>query len=63
MKFIVKGICMVPMYAEVTVDAETPEAALKLAQVQFKSNPESLLVSNSHDEGAAHDWQPEAVPA
>lgn len=62
MKFLVKGICMVPMYAEATVDAETPEEALALAQAEFKRDKQSLLIPNSHDDSAAHDWQPEAVP-
>lgn len=63
MKFHVKGICLVPMYAETTVDAATPAEALAKAQAEFKRNPRELLISNSADDSAAHDWQPEAIPA
>lgn len=61
MKYHVKGICMVPMYAEIEVDAATPEEAVKKAQAEFKRNPRALLISNSTDDSAAHDWRPEAI--
>lgn len=58
MKFHVKGICLVPMYAETTVDAATPNEALAKGQAEFKRNVRELLTSNSADDSAAHDWQP-----
>ncbi len=63
MKFIVKGICLVPMEAEATVEADTPVQALSLAQEQFKANAKALLISGSMDEDAAFDWVAEALPA
>jgi hypothetical protein len=63
MKYIVSGICIAPMYAEVELEADTPDQAIALAQARFKTDPGSVLVSNSADEGSAHDWQRDATPS
>ncbi len=62
MKYFVSGICMVPTYAEMTVDAETPEQALALAQAAFSRDSSAVLVPGGADERSAYDWRPDAVP-
>lgn len=62
MRWLVNGICMVPMQAQTFVEAETAERAMELAQAQFKTRPDALLVSGSADENAAWDWRPEVTP-
>jgi hypothetical protein len=61
MKFVVSGICMVPVKAEITVDADSPEHALELAQAAFNRSARDLIIAGSSDESAAHDWQPDAM--
>ncbi len=51
------------MEAVTSIEAETPEQALKLAHAQFNADAKLLLVPGSEDEGAAFDWVAEALPA
>lgn len=50
------------MAASTTVEAGSPEEALKKALVMFEADKAALLESNTADEGAAFDWQPNAEP-
>lgn len=63
MRYLVSGICMVPMQAETVVDAASPEQALKIAKDQWKQDHRRLIVSGSADEAAAYDWRPTAEPS
>jgi hypothetical protein len=58
MKFLVSGYCLVPMKAEIEVEADTSAQAMKIAKAEWKRDHRSLLVSNSGDEGSACDWRP-----
>lgn len=60
MKYLVSGYCLVPMRAEVEVDAETPEQALRVATAKWEQDPRSLIVPGTEDESSACDWQPTA---
>lgn len=62
MRYLVSGYCLVPMKAEVEVDAETPEQALKVAKAKWKKDRRSLIVQGSDDESSACDWRPAAEP-
>ena len=58
MKYLVSGYCLVPVKAEVHIDAETPEQALKIAKAKWAQDRRSLIVPGSDDENAACDWRP-----
>ncbi len=62
MKYLVSGYCLVPMKAEIMVEADTPAQAMKVAKAEWKRDPRALLVAGSDDEGAACDWRPTAEP-
>ena len=62
MKYLVSGYCLVPTKAEVEVDAETPEQAVKLAKAKWKQDRRTLIVPGSDDESSACDWRPTAEP-
>ena len=62
MKFVVSGHCLVPMRAEATIEAETPEQAIAIAKAQFEKNPRALIAAGTMDESAAFDWEPTAEP-
>lgn len=63
MNYLVSGICMVPTYAEITVEADSPEQALALAQAAFSRDSSAALVPGGADERSAYDWRPDVVPA
>jgi hypothetical protein len=58
MKYLVSGYCVVPVKAEMVVDANTSAQAMKIAKARFKEDPRSLLVPGTQDEASACDWQP-----
>lgn len=60
MKYLVSGYCLVPMKAEIEVEAET--AAMTIAKAEWKRNHRSILVPSSDDQGSACDWRPPAEP-
>lgn len=62
MKFVVSGHCLVPMLAEVTIEAETPEQAMAIAKARFEKDPRALIAAGTLDESAAFDWQPTVEP-
>lgn len=62
-KYLVSGYCMVPMLAEIEVEADIPAQAMKIAKAEWTRDHRTLLVSGSEDEGSASDWRPTAVPA
>lgn len=62
-KYRVHGYAMVPVEAEITVEAESPEKALEIARREFDRDRISLLTENSEDYYAACDWKPSVQPA
>lgn len=60
MKFRIHGYAMIPIEAEIVVEADSPEKALELAQREFERDKIGLLIENSEDYQAAFDWQPTA---
>ncbi|WP_323144897.1 hypothetical protein [Massilia phyllosphaerae] len=62
MKYLVSGYCLVPMKAEIEVEADSPAHATKVAKAEWKRDHRRLLVSNSADEGSACEWRPTAEP-
>lgn len=60
MKFRVHGYAMIPVTAETTVEANSPEEAIEIAQRDFERDKIGLLVQNSEDYNAAFDWRPSA---
>lgn len=60
MKYLVSGYCLVPMKAEIEVEAETPAQAMKIAKSEWKRDHCSMLVPGSDDQGSACDWRPTA---
>lgn len=62
MRYLVSGYCLVPMKAEVEVDAETPEQALVMAKAKWEQDPRRLIVPGTDDESSACDWCPAAEP-
>lgn len=52
-----------PVSAETTIEANSPEEAVKMALAMFDRNKRSLIDLKSADEAAAVDWQPNAEPA
>lgn len=62
MKYVVSGYCLVPMQAQVTVEANSVEQALAEARKRWDDSPRSLILAGTVDESAAFDWQPTAEP-
>lgn len=62
MKYRVHGYAMIPVEAEITIEASSPEEALKLALGEFERDKIGLLIENSEDYQAAFDWQPSVDP-
>jgi hypothetical protein len=62
MRYLVSGYCLVPVKAEIEVEADTPAQAMKLAKAEWKRDHRSLLVPGSDDEGSACDWHPTVEP-
>jgi len=58
MRYLVSGYCLVPVKAEIEVEADTPAQAMKMAKTEWKRDHRSLLVPGSDDEGSACDWRP-----
>jgi hypothetical protein len=61
-RYRVHGIAMIPIEAEMEIEAASPSDAIAQAQAKFRARPRDFLLYNSQDEGAAHDWRPDAVP-
>lgn len=60
-RYLVSGYCLVPVKAEIEVDAQSPEQAIWLAMEKMRQDPRSLIVPGTADEGAACEWQPTAT--
>ena len=60
MKFKVHGFCLVPVVAEIEVEATTEEQALAKAMASWAADKCALIVAGSVDEGVAFDWRPTA---
>ena len=60
MKFKVHGFCLVPVAAEIEVEASSPEQALDKAMASWAADKRALIVAGSEDECAAFDWRPTA---
>lgn len=60
MRYLVSGYCLVPMKAEIEVEADTPAQAMKIAKAEWKRDRRSLIVPGSDDERSACDWRPTA---
>lgn len=60
MKFKVHGFCLVPVAAEIEVEAATAEQAINKALSAWEADKRALIVAGSEDEGAAYDWRPTA---
>lgn len=56
----VHGYALMPVEAEVCLEAPDAKAALAKARLLWQQNKRQLIVGNSEDEGAAFDWQPTA---
>jgi len=56
----VHGYALVPVEAEVYIDAPDVKAALAKARVLWQANKQAIIVGNSADESSAHDWRPTA---
>ncbi len=62
MKYRVHGYAMIPVEAEITVEAESPEKAMEIAQREFERDKIGLLIENSENYQAAFNWQPSVEP-
>lgn len=60
MKYRVHGYCFVPQEAEIIVEAESEDEAIKIAGKAWKKNKCALIVPMSAEENSAFDWQPSA---
>lgn len=60
MRYLVSGYCLVPMKAEIEVEAESPAQAMKIAKAEWKRDHHSILVPGSDDQSSACDWRPTA---
>lgn len=60
MKFKVHGFCLVPVAAEIEVEAATSQQAIDQAQAAWDADKRTLIVAGSLDEEAAFDWRPTA---
>lgn len=59
MKYLVRGICFVPTYASMEVDADSAEEAQRIAKERFiYGNRRDFIEPNSDDEAAAFEWEP-----
>jgi hypothetical protein len=54
-RYLVRGYCFVPAECKMIVEASSAEEAIKKAKV---SDWKKSIVSNSHDNHCAFDWQP-----
>lgn len=63
MKYLVSGYWLVPMIAEIVIEADTPAQAMKMAKAEWAQDRRRLLVPGSDDEGSACDWRPTAGAA
>lgn len=63
--YVVRGYALVPHEVEIMVEADSPRRAMQSAKRIFERGPnrKQWLVSNSFDESAAFDFEPnEAKP-